>query len=216
MWPVLGLPIVRYPITAAIQASKIDAVYVTTDSPSVAAEAAQMGVHVIDRPPELATDDSPHGDAIKHGVEQIPDKFANVVVMLGNTVMNTPDAIDLSLDILEDEFLDSVMTVMPMEEHHPSRMQLLTKEGLLKQYLETDDFVSTNRQDYIPAYVFDGRHWTFRKGLEQMEGPLKPWWWLGRRCYPLVGINPPVRDVHNKLEIEISEWWVRRRNGDRS
>ncbi len=202
-------PIVSYPIQAALDAKKIDAVYVTTDSPRVKKVARALGAKTISRPANLATDEAGHGEAIIHGIEQLPKKFDNVVIMIGNTVMNTPGVIDEALDYLEKwKHLDSVMTVMPLEEIHPSRMQELDDNGDLVQLLDSEGPVSTNRQDYKQAFVFDGRIWAIRKGGEQNIGLLKPWTWTGQRCWPIIGINPPVRDVHNNLEVAISEWWL--------
>ena len=208
-------PIVSFPIQAALDAELVDAVYVTTDSPRVKKVARALGAKTINRSDVLASDEAPHGDAIKDAIERIPKKFDNIVVLLGNTVMNDPAVIDEALHLLEIwKHLDSVMTVMPLEELHPSRVQVLDDNGDLVQLIKTDEEVSTNRQDYTPAYVFDGRLWALRRGMEQHKGSLQPWWWMGDRVWPLIGINPPVRDVHNQLAVEISEWWLGRQNGN--
>ena len=214
VWPVLGKPIIAYPIQAAWLSTHIQDVYVTTDSNRVKAAALDYGCQIIDRPPEFATDDSNHGDCIKHAVELLPDETENVVVLLGNTVMITADLINEALVLLDDRpEIDSVMTVADMADNHPLRVQGLDDKGYLKMYQFVEGEISCNRQDYSPAYIFDGGLWAFRKECVQRTSlTIKPWWWMGEFCVPIIRPFGPARDVHNDEEIAISEWWLRRKD----
>jgi N-acylneuraminate cytidylyltransferase len=212
VWPVDGKPIVWYPMNAAWGSLLINEVYVSTDSQAVKDVARGAIVDVIERPPELATDEANHGHAIVHAVDQLPDYIENVVVLLGNSVMVESSHISRALEMLEERpGIDSVMSVMPLEDLHPSRSHILTN-GVIEMWDDRGEAISTNRQDYVPTYAFDGRLWAFRRETPKLSSFIQPWFWMGRKCAPLILPAPPVRDVHDELEVEISEWWVSRRN----
>ncbi|MDH3745757.1 MAG: NTP transferase domain-containing protein, partial [Acidobacteriota bacterium] len=186
--PVSGRPLVSYPAFAALDAERIERVFVSTDGNSIAKACAELGVEVIRRPAELGGDEINHGDVIRHAVEWVGERhpeLENVVLLLGNTVMVDGELIDeclASLDKRPD--LDSVMTVWEAADDHPLRA-LEIRDGLLAPYGGDRD-VSTERQSYPPAYYYDQGVWAFRKEcVDRRDGP-NPWWWMGRRCHPIV------------------------------
>src|SRR3990172_9616156 len=71
VYPVLGRPLAFYPMTAAKRARKVDRICVSTDSPEIKRVARELGIEVIDRPPELARDDSELVDALTHAMAVI-------------------------------------------------------------------------------------------------------------------------------------------------
>src|SRR5437016_12517277 len=71
--PVLGRPMMAYPLLAARHAKSVDEVYVSTDSPRIREIAKDYGASLIDRPPELCTATALGEDAYVHGYRHIPD-----------------------------------------------------------------------------------------------------------------------------------------------
>ena len=210
MWAVAGKPIVYYPMMAAILSSHVHETYVTTDSMGVAETAGACGVEVIQRPQSLCWDNVNHGDVIKHAVDQISDKFENIVVLLGNTIMTDAGLINQALVMLHDQpEIDSVMSVIDLADNHPVRAMKLDVDELLVSY-GGPEHVSTNRQDYEPAYLYDGGVWAFRRECvnNRQNESVGPWWWMGDKCAPIIRPWTPVRDVHDNIEIAVSEWWM--------
>lgn len=210
---VEGRPLLAYPLTAAQKAERIEQTFVSTDGRSIAEVAEQMGCTVIHRPEELAGDTVNHGDVIRHAVHEVdrarPD-LANVVLLLGNTVMVDGDLIDRCLAELESrDEIDSVMTVWEAADDHPLRA-LEIEDGLLRPYADPDRSVSTERQSYPKAYYYDQGVWAFRKEcVDRRHGP-NPWWWMGSRCLPIVRPWITGRDIHTLLDVEAAEWWLSR------
>ncbi|WP_051957795.1 cytidylyltransferase domain-containing protein [Desulfobacter vibrioformis] len=67
-----GKPLIAYTIEAALKASGIDRVFVTTDSPEIAAVAQEFGAEVpFLRPKHLATDTATVGPAIDYTLKRI-------------------------------------------------------------------------------------------------------------------------------------------------
>ncbi|HMK15999.1 MAG TPA: hypothetical protein VK450_03665, partial [Methanomicrobiales archaeon] len=64
--PVLGRPLVEYPLIAAKGSRNVDAVYVSTDSARIKEISRGRGARIIDRPPELCTAGALGEDAFVH------------------------------------------------------------------------------------------------------------------------------------------------------
>jgi CMP-N-acetylneuraminic acid synthetase len=216
--PVAGRPLVTYPIQAAREADSIDAVFVSTDGQDIAEVARAMRAEVIWRPDKLCGDHVNHGDVIRHAVEWVEERqpdLGNVVLLLGNTVMVDSALIDECVGILEaDAQLDSVMTVWEAADDHPLRA-LEIVDGVLRPYGDPARDVSTERQSYPPAYYYDQGVWAFRKQcVHRRDGP-SPWWWMGKRCRPVVRNWVTGRDVHTQLDVTVAECWLASQAGSR-
>ena len=58
VYPILNRPLMSYPILAAQNSKFVDEVYVSTDSEDIIAVGKKFGTKIINRPPELATNDA--------------------------------------------------------------------------------------------------------------------------------------------------------------
>jgi N-acylneuraminate cytidylyltransferase len=214
VYQVGGRPLVAYPVGAALEAERVGRVYVSTDGESIAEVSRSMGCRIIRRPEPLCGDHVNHGDVIKHAVEQADrqeDDLRNVVLLLGNTVMVDGGLIDSCLGLLEAHpDVDSAMTVWEAADDHPLR-SLAIVDGLLEPYGDPDREVSTERQSYPKAYYYDQGVWAFRKECVQRRDGPNPWWWMGRRCLPVVRSWVTGRDVHTLLDVALAEWWLANR-----
>ena len=74
-FPVLGRPMMSYPLMAALSAGQVDDVYVSTDSDEIREVALGYDAKIIDRPPELATKEALGEDAFVHGYRYICDQL---------------------------------------------------------------------------------------------------------------------------------------------
>jgi len=72
---LLGKPLIQYSIELALQTSGIDKVFVSTDDNDIAKVSRSLGAIVIDRPAELAQDDSPEWQAWKHAVSWVRERY---------------------------------------------------------------------------------------------------------------------------------------------
>jgi N-acylneuraminate cytidylyltransferase len=73
--PLLGKPLLCYSLDTAKQITEIEQIFVSTDDADIAAVAQQAGVHVIDRPAELATDSSSEFLSWQHAVNYAQERF---------------------------------------------------------------------------------------------------------------------------------------------
>jgi CMP-N-acetylneuraminic acid synthetase len=75
--PLLGKPLIQYSIEVTLQTSGIDKVFVSTDDDDIAKVSRSNGAIVIDRPIELAQDDSPEWQAWKHAISWVREQYGD-------------------------------------------------------------------------------------------------------------------------------------------
>jgi CMP-N-acetylneuraminic acid synthetase len=86
--PLLGQPLLRFVIEAGRAARGLGRMFCSTDDPRIAAVAARLGVVVVERPADLAGDDSPVLAAIVHFLDGLGAREGRVpaaVVLLQPT-----------------------------------------------------------------------------------------------------------------------------------
>ena len=71
IYPILGRPLMVYPLLAANKAKSVDSVYISTDSKKIKEIGLKYGAKIIDRPPELCTPEALGEDAFVHGYNYI-------------------------------------------------------------------------------------------------------------------------------------------------
>ncbi len=209
--PILGVPVVLYPIRAAKLASAVDGVFLSTEDTKIRSLGEKEGVEIIERPPELARPESLHADVIRHAVETVSKRYPdvdNVIVLLGNTVMVTPGIMDTCLELLGDPAADcdSVLTVWKAQDDHPFRALTYNESGYVESFLNIP--CGSNRQTYPPVYYYDQGIWAMKASCAiRGEGPV-PWTWLGRKCRMIERPWVTGRDIHSWIDVSASSWYL--------
>lgn len=207
--PILGNPVVTYPIRAAKDSLLTDHVALSTDCPRISHIALSEGIEVVERPPELSSGTALHKDVIRFEVERflnVYPEIENVIVLLGNTVMVTSGLIDRAFNILDTTDADSVISVWEAQDDHPLRALRTSEAGYVESYLGID--AGSNRQAYPRALFYDQGIWAFRAQCAiRQEGP-PPWVWLGKKCIPIIRPWVTGRDIHTWIDVSASAWYL--------
>src|SRR5687768_18448392 len=110
--PLCGRPVLAYTLIHAQQSKFVDDVVLTTDSSKAAAIAAGMGIYVVDRPAELATDTAVAQDTARHALQtyeaEIGQEGDVTVVRGGNVPIRADGLIDRCVEHLIRTGCDSV------------------------------------------------------------------------------------------------------------
>lgn len=118
-----GEPLIYWTIKAA-QAADLP-VYVSTDDHSIAHYAATLGAMVIDRPAEMATDQSPDIEWVKHAIGVTDcDVFA---ILRPTSPFRTADTIKLAMQRFFDVQPHSLRAVEAVKQH-PYKMWRITQD----------------------------------------------------------------------------------------
>ena len=75
--PLLGKPLIQYSIEVALKTIGIEKVFVSTDDADITTVAQSNGAIVIDRPTELAQDNSPEWLAWKHAINWVKEQYGD-------------------------------------------------------------------------------------------------------------------------------------------
>lgn len=207
--PVLGNPVMCYPIRAAKQSAKTHSIFLSTEDPLIKDIGKKEDIQIIDRPFELSQPESQHKDVIKHAVEEVSKlhpELENVIVLLGNTVMIHPALIDKCFSVLEEGSHDSCLTAWKAQDDHPYRALTLDDQGNVQSFLNKTS--NSNRQSYPDVYFYDQGIWAFKKDCAaKQEGPA-PWVWLGKNCKLIERPWVTGRDIHSWIDVAASNWYL--------
>lgn len=210
--PIHGRPLVEWPMRAALEAVKIDRVYVTTDCPDIQAVAHRNGVEVIERPPELSHATAQMLDGILHALEVIGEPVEYLVTMHANCATHRPGLIDTCIERLEaDPGADACVSGTIDKQVHPFRTRRLTPDGQLEPWLEIPPDTSSNRQSLEPCVILDGAARAMRVSACFPPHGDPPFPYLGKRI--LLEENPGGHDVHDETDLIRTEQFLKSLHG---
>jgi CMP-N-acetylneuraminic acid synthetase len=221
IYPILGRPLISYPLMAAQDAESIDRIYLSTDSAKLVEIAKSFGTHVIDRPAELCTNEALGEDAYKHGYEVIRDELAAegleieiLVLLFANSATVSSELIDEGIRVLrENPSFDSAVTVSKYNMWSPLRARKETEEGLLEPFVPFETFgdpktLNCDRDSQGDVWFADmGTSIVRPHCLENMANGLLPQKWMGHRIYPLKQWGG--LDVDYEWQIPLVEFWLK-------
>lgn len=220
-YPLLGRPVMYYPLTAAINSKHIDKVYVSTDSPTIKGITREYGCEVIDRPPELCTDEALGEDAYVHGHNYIKELLKEsqselelLVLLMCNAVTVSSELIDEGIRILLSRpELDSAVTVSRYNMWSPLRARKIDDAGLLQPFVPFETFgdpatLNCDRDSQGDVYFADmGTSIVRPHCIENIETGLLPQKWMGNNIYPL--IQTGGLDIDYEWQLPAAEHWLR-------
>ena len=80
--PFCGRPLLAWTLEFALKSARCSSVWLSTDSREMANLAEEMGVNVIERPPQLATDSSSSDDGWLHAMDEVAKRGHRVDVFV--------------------------------------------------------------------------------------------------------------------------------------
>lgn len=221
LYPVLGRPLVAYPLMAARQAGSVDRIYVSTDSPKIKDMAGQYQARIIDRPAELAGRAALGEDAYVHGYQVIRDELAEedqrvefMVLLFANAATVTADRIEEGIAVLRSHSeYDSAVTVSRYNMWSPLRARRIGEDGLLHPFVPFETFgdpdaLNCDRDSQGDVWFADMSLSVVRPHcLENIRSGLLPQRWMGRKIYPIRQWGG--LDVDYEWQVPLVEHWLK-------
>lgn len=159
---VAGIPLISYTLRAARAAKGLDRILVSTDDDEIARIARDEGAEVVMRPAEIAGDESPVIDAVRHALDEVgrQDGFsADAVALLQPTSpMRTGADIDAAIALFRGHDATPVCSVYRCEDNHPARMYRV-EDGHLRPLFP--ELAAVRRQDLPPIFHRNGAIYVF-------------------------------------------------------
>lgn len=220
VFPVLGRPLVSYPLRAAQMARTVDRIYVSTDSSAIMDIGRRFDARIIERPPHLATSTALGDDAFAHGYHVIRDELAAegervelMVLLFANAATVTPDLIDEGVRVLRKQpACDSAVSVSRYNMWSPLRARKVGPDGLLHPFVPFETFgdpakLNCDRDSQGDVWFADMGVSVVRPAcLEHLHAGLLPQRWMGQRIYPLKQWGG--LDVDYPWQLPQVEYWL--------
>ena len=220
IYPVLGRPLAFYPMSAAINSKSVESVFISTDDKDLMELARQNDIEVIERPPELCTNEALGEDAFVHGYLEIkkrsPGKDIEIIVLLFcNAATVTSDLIDEGIKVLRENLeIDSAVSASTYNMWSPLRARKIGEDGLLQPFVPFETFgdpktLNCDRDSQGDSWFADmGVSIVRSRCLENIEDGLLPQKWMGQKIYPLKQWGG--LDVDYEWQIPQVEYWLRK------
>ena len=160
--PLLGKPLLAWPIEAARASRYVDRVVISTDSVEFAALAQAAGADVpFLRPAEHASDTAPSIAFIEHALDTLAaagDRFDLLVLLEPTSPLTEAADIDAALEALvaARPQAESIVGVTALVSTHPAFAVRLDAQGLMQPYAAASFGLLPRRQDTEPLYSLDG------------------------------------------------------------
>lgn len=221
LFPVLGRPLMAYPLIAAQRAKHVDRIYVSTDDERIMEVARDYGAEIILRPKELATPQALGEDAYVHGYTVIREAWKErnpvelIVLLFCNAATILAKTIDEGINVLRGHpDYDSAVTVSPYNMWSPIRARKIAKDGLLHPFVPFEAFgdperLTCDRDSQGDVWFADmGASIVRPRCLENIKEGLLPQRWMGKRIYPLRQWGG--FDVDYEWQIPMVEYWLKK------
>jgi len=219
VYPILGKPMMAYPLLAAKNAKTVDKVYISTDSPKIKFVGREYGAEIIDRPSELCTKEALGEHAFVHGYHYIKEKTGQdielVVLLFCNAPTILPETIDEGVDILrKNPRYDSAVTVSRYNMWSPLRARKEGDDGLLYPFVPFEIFgdpktLNCDRDSQGDVWFADMSVSIVRPNcLEHLMEGLLPQKWMGQKIFPLKQWGGC--DVDYEWQVPQVEFWLKK------
>ncbi|RJP55289.1 MAG: acylneuraminate cytidylyltransferase family protein [Anaerolineaceae bacterium] len=202
---VAGKPLIAYSIMAAQSSRLLTRCIVSTDDTETAEISAALGCEVMERPAELAQDDTPTVSVVKHIFERLESEdelFDYGLVLQPTSPLRTGLDIDSALQALFQSDADSIVSVYQVSDHHPARMYKLNN-GLLTPLDEK--FASARRQELPPIYHRNGAIYAFRRSLLDKDTL------LGNRILPYIMEEDRSLNIDTEYDLVLADFVLSRK-----
>ncbi|NVK18587.1 MAG: cytidylyltransferase [Methylocystaceae bacterium] len=222
VYPILGRPLVAYPLMAAKACAAIDKIYVSTDSEELKEIARSFEAEIIDRPDYLATKEALGEDAYVHAFEVIKkeceeksEKLELLVLLMANAPTISAEQLDEGIRILrENPETDSAVTVSCYNMWSPLRARKVDDTGHLQPFVPFETFgdpktLNCDRDSQGDVLFADMGVSIIRpQNLEKMEDGLLPQKWMGQNIWPIR--NEGGLDVDYDYQMPQAEFWLKK------
>jgi CMP-N,N'-diacetyllegionaminic acid synthase len=199
--PLGRRPLLAWTVDAALGSRAVTRTVVSTDDDEIAAAARGVGAEVLERPLELAADDTPMQPVIAHALEAL-DVPEVLVLLQPTSPLRRAEHVDEAVELLVASGADSVVSVVEVpHRYRPGSLMALDGDRLVRL---ADDHAAT-RQDKPLVYARNGPA-VLALRPERIGADL-----YGGDCRPYVMGPRESLDVDEPFDLELAELLLARR-----
>ena len=204
-----GKPLICYTIEAA-KKSNLSKIIVSSDSKKIIDISNRYGVETpFVRPSELSSDSASSIDVVLHSlttVEGMDGVNYDAVMMLQPTSpFRRAEDINNSIDLLENNNVDSVISVVNVGGNHPARTKFI-KNNLLYDPPFSEEYENQNRQELENMFIRNGAIYLTKRDTILNRS------FKGKKCRALVMPELLSVNIDSNLDFDFAEWLLKNRN----
>ena len=207
--PLSGKPLLAYSAEAALGSKRLDRTILNTDDEHIAQVGRDCGIDVpFLRPPELAQDDTPMIDVMRHVITTLTEEGTkpDVIVLLQPTSpLRTSQQIDEAIATFEQSEAETLVSVIDVpHQFEPKSLMTLEDDHLLPvmdPVLRRQD----KRQVYArngPAILIVNTDFLLQEGK-----------FYGQHCVPYVMDGITSVDIDHASDLAYAEWLLQHSKG---
>lgn len=202
-----GKSLIQYTIDEVKKSKYVDEYIVSSDDDDIINVANSLGTKCHKRSIENSNDKSTSASAISEVLSWLGTNYDYVVeVMCTNPLKNVHD-IDAVIEKLSTTAADSVVSVVRIWDHHPSRIKFMEGDRLVDVYPEIPE---SRRQDLSPpAYVRNGSIYAFTLESFKKTGNR-----LGNDTRAYVMPEERTINIDEKIDLELARILIRNLNNE--
>lgn len=209
--PLAGRPLIQHCLQTAQQCPSVDRLVVSTESEAIARVVREQGVEIIERPPELARDETPTLPVIIQAIEELDKRGfqADIILTIQPTYpFLTVDNVEQSIEAIKKQGgIDSVTTVTrPPFHYHPFNARTINPDGTISFMFEEEKKKCPNTQSAPEVYFFGNLYTSWRRTIFE-QGSL-----YGERSWPIPVSRIEAMDIDEYLDLEVAEYIQKRIN----
>jgi CMP-N,N'-diacetyllegionaminic acid synthase len=199
--PLAGKPLLAWTLEATRASTTLDRVVVSTDSDEIATLARELGAEVLGRPADLAADETPMLDVVRHALRELP--APDVLVLLQPTSpLRRAEHVDDAVRLLLESGADTVVSVVEVPHQFRPGSLMALRDGRLEP-LEPESGTHARRQDKPLVYARNGPA-VLALRPERLGDDL-----YGGDCRPYLMELRDSIDVDGPLELQLAEALLR-------
>lgn len=168
LYPLMGKPLIFYTISEALRSELITDLIVSTDNLEIKGVSEKYGAQVpFIRPKELSGDLALAVPTIQHATttyEKMKDIRYDYIIMLQPTApLRKAGDIDGALTLLMNQDVDSVISIVDVDNYHPMKMKVV-EEGRLKDF-QKPPTENPPRQSLPQIYIVNGAMYATKRDV---------------------------------------------------
>jgi len=147
--PLAGKPLIHYSIEIAKKCPSIDEVFVSTDDTDIAEISRQAGAIIIERPAELASDESSEWLSWRHGIEWVEKnygKFRYFVSLPATSPLRSVSDVEGAVSKMESSLADICISISPASRSPYFNMVKVLDDQTCELVIKPEETI-TRRQD---------------------------------------------------------------------
>ena len=147
--PLGGKPLIVWTLEAALRSKYIDKIIVSSNDDEILKISLEAGVEIIQRPQELATDESSTFSAVEHIINEVDGNYDFTILLQPTSPLRTSEHIDEAFELFIKKNADAIISVAKMD-HSPLWSNTLPKDRSMVNFLKNE--VLNKRSQDLPTY----------------------------------------------------------------